>query len=164
MSKTANRLMLSPLATRSAKVGPYGNAVANRSPVVRSGPTSASAFTVGSRFLRLVTGVIDQTGRGVAQLPQLLQCGRQPGPLPHQHIQGRRNIGERTIDHIALRCECPGDSPQLRNGGDDVVPLLVENTDDVVEAGEQLADLRFTSGQRDVGVVDDVTDLPQTAS
>ena len=113
---------------------------------------------------QIVTGVIDQTGGGIAQLPELLQCGRQPGPLPDQHIQGWRNVRERAVDHIALLCECPGDPPQLLNSGDDVVPLLVKNADDVVEAGEQLADLRFTSGQRDIGVVDDVTDLPQTAS
>ena len=40
----------------------------------------------------------------------------------------------------------------------------VKDADEVVESGQQLADLRFASGQRDVEVVDDVTDLPQTAA
>ena len=39
----------------------------------------------------------------------------------------------------------------------------VKDADEVVEAGEQLADLGFTSGQRGVEVVDDVTDLSQPA-
>ena len=96
-------------------------------------------------------------------VPSFSSAVVRPGPLLDQHIQGRRNVRERAVEHVALSGERPGDSPQLLDGGDDVVPLLVEDSDEVVEAGEQIADLRFTSGQRDVEVVDDVADLSQPA-
>src|SRR4029077_2632445 len=75
----------------------------------------------------------------------------------------RRNVLERAVDYVALSRERPGNSPQLLDGGDDVVPLRIKASNEVVEAGKQLANLGFTSGQRGVEVVDDVTDLPQPA-
>ena len=67
----------------------------------------------------------------------------------------------------SITSRCPANVPATRLScwidGDDVVPLLVEDSDEIVQPGEQLADLGFASGQRGVEVVDDVADLPEPA-
>ena len=45
------------------------------------------------------------------------------------------------VDHVALPGERAGEPVQRLDGGDDVVALLVEHADEVVEPGEQIADL-----------------------
>ena len=59
--------------------------------------------------------------------------------------------------------EHAGNPVQSPNRGDDVVALLIEDADEVVQPGQQFADLGFSSGQRGPEVVDDVTDLSQSA-
>ena len=108
---------------------------------------SASALRVGSRFFRLVTrsSPASLTNRVAVSLnvPSFVQRGGQLRPLLDQHVQRRRDVLERLVDDVALPGERPGDPVQLLDGRDDVVPLRVEDSDEVVEPGEQFADLGF---------------------
>ena len=85
-------------------------------------------------------------------------------PLLDQHVQRRRNVLERPVDHVALPGERGGQPVQLLDGRDDVVALRIQQSDEVVEPGEQVADLGFAPGQRGAEVVDDVADLAQPAA
>ena len=128
---------------------------------------SASALSAGSRSLQvlhqILACVVDQPRGGVAELTELLERGRKVRPLLDQHVQCGRDVLERTVDHVTLAGELAGDSIELLDGRDDVVPLRIEHADEVVEPGEQLTDLGSTPVQRDAEVVDDVADLTEPA-
>ena len=152
----------------SAKPGPYGKAVAQISAELRSGPMSTSALIAGSRFFRSRHQVVPASlTRPVAvslNVPSFVSAVVSVRPLLDQHVQRGRNLLERVVDHVALPGERAGHPIQLLDRRDDVVPLGVQHADEIVQPGEQFADLGFASGQRGIEVVDDVAELPQPAT
>ena len=95
-----------------------------------SGPTSASALQRRLEVLQILhqvgLRVVDQTGDGLAERAQLLQCRREPRPLPEQDVQGRRDLVQSPGEYFLLAAEPSREPVQLVDGRDDVVALLIQ--------------------------------------
>ena len=132
---------------RVGEGGPYGKAVAKAAQGSRSGPTSASALSVGSRFLRFVTrsspASLTRLGGGVAERARASPARSSDWG---RSLISTSRAGGMSLSARSITSRCPANVPATRLScwmdGDDVVPLLVKDADEVVEAGEQLADLR----------------------
>ncbi len=133
-----------------------------------SGPMSASDRSAGSRPCRFFTrsSPLSLTSRVAVSLKvpsfssAVVRLGRS---LISTSIAGGISL-QRPVDHLALVRECAGDAVQLLDGLDDVVALGIQRSDEIVEPGEQLADLRLASRHGGTEVVDDVADLAQPAA
>ena len=99
-----------------------------------------------------------------ANLAESIQRGGEVRPFLDQDVDGGRDLLERTVDHLALVGERPSDAAQLLDGRNDVLALLGKDPDEIVEPGEQFADLGLTPREGCVHVVDDVTDLAESSA
>lgn len=113
---------------------------------------------------QIVVDIGDDTVENTAERPERTQCLGDVRTLLYQHIEGRRNLLQRTVEDIALCGERARQPIETTDGVDDVCPVRGEDAGDVVESRQQLACLVGSSAQRGTGVADDVADLPQAAT
>lgn len=92
------------------------------------------------------SGVVDQSGGGVAERPELVERRRDPRPLPDENIQRRRNLLQRLGDHVALAGQRTGEPIQCLDRRHQVVALLVECADESVQAHQQITNITGTPG------------------
>ena len=108
-------------------------------------------------------GRVDQLGRGVAELPELLQRGHDTGSLLQEDIECRWDRLQGVGDGPSLGRERRRQPVQCPDRRGEPIPLFVNGSHEGVEPGDELANVGFAPGQRGRGAVDEVTDLAQSA-
>jgi hypothetical protein len=107
--------------------------------------------------------VIDQPASGIAEGAKFVQGRGDARAFCENHIERGWDPVQRASDDVAMPGELGGQSVQRLDGGNDVVPLVVEDPDEGIQPGKQFANLVFMPGKGRSDVVDDVADLSEPA-
>ena len=148
--------------------GPYGKAVAKMS--ARDEVGSDVGERLERRFQVLAGSVTRSSPASLTnRVAVSLNCPSFSSAVVRlgRSLISTSNAGGMSLSARSITSRCPANVPATRFSCWMEAMMLsrccVEDADEIVEPGEQLADLGFASGQRGVEVVDDVADLSQPA-
>ena len=121
---------------------------------------------VGSRFVRSRTRspLVSRTSAVVVLLkdPNFSSAAVNRGRCLIRMLMARVPL-ESTVNDVVISRKRAGEPIQLPYRSDDIRLLLLQHTDEIVQAGQQFADLRLPSGEHDVERLDDIGKLAEPA-